>query len=337
MVSPRARLAARENPRYKATVTSLTIWVNHRLTARQQERLHEVTAPHRLLLKPGATSAPELSEVDVAFGQPPIADVVESPRLRWVQLSSAGYGSYDRPDLREAFSRRGAVLTKSSYVYAAPCAEHVLGFMLAWARQLPAAFRAQLQGRGWPQEELRGRSFLLEEQQIILFGFGSIGARLVELLSPFTRRVVGVRRKVRGDEAVPTIRFEDATLPSRLGQADHVVNLMPGAPGTAHYFDAARFASFKQGSVFYNVGRGTTVDQAALMGHLTSGHLRAALLDVTEPEPLPPDHPLWQTPNCFITPHSAGGHHDEGERLVQHFMANFARFVRSEPVLDRAF
>lgn len=318
-------------------VTSLTIWVNHRLTARQQERLQEVTAPHRLLLKPGAASAPELSEADIAFGQPPIADVIKSPRLRWVQLSSAGYGSYDRPDLRQAFTERGAVLTKSSYVYAAPCAEHVLAFMLAWARQLPAAFRTQREERGWPQEELRGKSFLLEEQEVILFGFGSIGARLVELLSPFTRRVVGVRRQVRGDETIPTVGFDDPTLSKRLGQADHVVNLLPGAPATVRYFDDTRLASCKQGAVFYNVGRGTTVDQDALIRHLTSGHLRAALLDVTEPEPLPADHPLWQTPSCFITPHSAGGHHDEGERLVQHFVTNFARFVRSEPVLDRAF
>jgi phosphoglycerate dehydrogenase-like enzyme len=321
----------------RRAVTSLTIWVNHRLTTRQKERLQEVTASHQLLLKPGAASAPELSEVDVAFGQPPIADVIKSPRLRWVQLSSAGYGSYDRPDLRQAFAERGAVLTKSSYVYASPCAEHVLGLMLAWARQLPAAFWTQREERGWPQEELRAKSFLLEEQEIILFGFGSIGARLVELLSPFTRRIVGVRRRVRGDETIPTVSFDDSELPRRLGQADHVVNLLPGAAATARYFDDARFASFKRGAVFYNVGRGTTVDQPALIRHLTSGQLRAALLDVTEPEPLPPEHPLWQTPNCFITPHSAGGHHDEGERLVQHFMTNFARFTRSEPVLDRAF
>jgi phosphoglycerate dehydrogenase-like enzyme len=318
-------------------VTSLTIWVNHRLTARQQERLEEVTAPHRLVLAPGAASAPELADADVAFGQPPIADVLESPRLRWVQLSSAGYGSYDRPDVRQAFAERGAVLTKSSYVYAAPCAEHVLGLMLAWARQLPGAFRTQHEDRGWPQEKLRSNSFLLEGQEVILFGYGSIGARLVELLSPFTRRVVGVRRRVRGDETVPTISFDDSTLSTRLGQADHVVNLLPGAAATARYFDDARFTSVKPGAVFYNVGRGTTVDQSALMRHLSSGHLRAALLDVTEPEPLPPEHPLWQTPNCFITPHSAGGHHDEGERLVEHFMTNFARFARSEPVLDRAF
>lgn len=318
-------------------MTSSTIWVNQGLTPPQQERLRQATAPHCLVIKPGAVSAPELSEADVAFGQPPLLDVIASPRLRWVHLSSAGYGSYDRPDVRQAFGARGAILTKSSFVYASPCAEHVLSFMLAWGRQLPLAFGNQLQKREWPQDELRGRSVLLENQEVMLFGFGSIGARLVELLAPFTRRVVGVRRQVRSDEAITTIPFDDPSLSERLGRADHVVNLLPGTPATARYFDAARFDCFKPGAVFYNVGRGTTVDQPALLRRLSSGELRAALLDVTDPEPLPPDHPLWQAPNCFITPHAAGGHHDEGERLLQHFIANFQRFTRAEPVLDRAF
>lgn len=316
---------------------SFKIWVNHRLNAQQEQRLREATAPHALLLSPGAASAPELSDMDVAFGQPPIADVTASPRLRWVQLSSAGYGSYDRTDLRQAFEARGAVLTKSSFVYAAPCAEHVLGFMLAFARQLPRALETQLGERAWPQDELRSKSFSLSGQEVMLFGFGSIGVRLSELLSPFTRRVVGVRREVRGDEPIEALSFDDPSLGKRLGQADHVVNLLPGAAATARYFDEARFADFKPGAVFYNVGRGTTVDQPALIRRLGAGQLRAALLDVTDPEPLPPEHPLWRTPNCFITPHCAGGHHDEGERLLQHFMSNFARFVRSEPLLDRAF
>ena len=85
------------------------------------------TAGHRLLLGAEATAA-ELARAQVAFGQPPVNETRDSPALRWVQLSSAGYGSYDRPDVREAFARRGAVLTKSSAVYANPCAEHVLAF-----------------------------------------------------------------------------------------------------------------------------------------------------------------------------------------------------------------
>jgi phosphoglycerate dehydrogenase-like enzyme len=321
--------------RYKARVTSLTIWTNHRSTPAQEERLRRATSGHRLLLE--ATGSTELSEADVAFGQPPLAGVLASSRLRWVQLSSAGYGSYDQPEARRIFAERGAVLTKSSFVYAAPCAEHVLAFMLAWARRLPAALQAQWGERNWPQDELRGQSVLLQDQRVMFFGYGSIGARLSELLSPFTRHMIGVRRVNRGTEPIETLTFDDARLSAELGRADHVINLLPGAQGTARYFDASRFAGMRRGAVFYNVGRGSTVDQLALAENLASGQLAAALLDVTEPEPLPPEHALWRAPNCFITPHAAGGHHDEGDRLVDHFIANLKRFERAEPVLDRAF
>ena len=91
----------------------------------------------------------------------------------------------------------------------------------------------------------------------------------------------------------------------------------------------------KPGAVFYNIGRGTTVDQDALGEALRSGRLRAAYLDVTDPEPLPPEHPLWTTPNCVITPHTAGGHDNEWTRLVQHFLANLRRHEAGQPLLDR--
>jgi phosphoglycerate dehydrogenase-like enzyme len=307
------------------------------MTPEQEERLRLATSAHRLVLGTSAAAGAELAHADVAFGQPPLRDVLSSERLRWVQLSSAGYGSYDQPDARRVFAERGLVLTKSSFVYAAPCAEHVLSFMLAWARQLPAALASQWGERAWPQDALRRQSFLLEDQRVMLFGFGSIGARLVQLLTPFTPHLIGVRRVARGEEPIETLTFEDPRLLDALGRADHVINLLPGATATTHYFDRARLAAMRRGAIFYNVGRGTTVDQVALAENLTSGHLQAALLDVTEPEPLPPDHALWRAPNCFITPHSAGGHHDEGERLVAHFIANFRRFERREPVLDRAF
>jgi phosphoglycerate dehydrogenase-like enzyme len=324
------------HPRYKAAVPSFTVWTNHRMNTAQEAQLREATAAHRLLI--GAEASPSaLAEADVAFGQPPVGEATSSEKLRWVQLSSAGYGSYDKPDVRAAFARRGAVLTKSSFVYANPCAEHVLAFMLAGARQLPAALAEQRGDRGWPQGPLRERSRLLTGQRVIFFGFGSIGARLAELLAPFTRELAGVRRNPRGDEPIETFDFDDPRLDERLGAADHVVNLLPGTPDTAHYFDAGLFSRCKPGAVFYNVGRGTTVDQPALIAALESRRLGAALLDVTEPEPLPADHPLWRAPNCVITPHTAGGHHDEGDRLVEHFVTNLARFERGEPVRDRAF
>ena len=111
-------------------------------------------------------------------------------------------------------------------------------------------------------------------------------------------------------------------LADTLANTDHVVDILPESAETRHFFNAARFASIKPGAIFYNIGRGTTVDQEALLNALRSKRIASAWLDVTEPEPLPDDHPLWSEPNCFITPHVAGGHADEAKTLVRHFLKN---------------
>jgi phosphoglycerate dehydrogenase-like enzyme len=98
---------------------------------------------------------------------------------------------------------------------------------------------------------------------------------------------------------------------------------------------AARLALMKPDAAFYNIGRGTTVDQAALLTALREGPLAAAYLDVTDPEPLPPTHPLWDQPNCFITPHAGGGHRGEYERLIRHFLDNLQKFEAGERLNDR--
>jgi phosphoglycerate dehydrogenase-like enzyme len=188
--------------------------------------------------------------------------------------------------------------------------------------------------RAWPQHALRGRARLLEGQSVVLVGFGSIGLRLAALLAPFGAVVTGVRRRVAGDEPVPTVAWGTPEAFRALAAADHVVDLLPGGAHTHHAFDAARLATLKPSAVFTNIGRGSTVDQDALAVALAAGRLAAAYLDVTEPEPLPPDHPLWTTPHCVVTPHMAGGDADEGVRLVDHFLENLARFESGRPLLD---
>ena len=120
-----------------------------------------------------------------------------------------------------------------------------------------------------------------------------------------------------------------------LSSADHVVNLLPANDSTNKFMTAARFGLMRQGATFYNIGRGSTVDQDALVAVLKSGQLAAAYLDVTEPEPIPRNHPLWTAPNCFITPHTAGGHDTEFQRLVEHFLSNLDRFEKGDPLIDR--
>jgi phosphoglycerate dehydrogenase-like enzyme len=168
---------------------------------------------------------------------------------------------------------------------------------------------------------------------VLILGYGAIARRLAELLKPFRLRVVAVRRDVHGDEPIELHPIDQ--IDQLLPDADHVANALPDNPSTRHLMNAARFGLMKAGAEFYNIGRGSTVDQEALLEALRSGRLAAASLDVTDPEPLPASHPLWSQPNCFITPHIAGGMADEASALVRHFLANLANFVADRPLLDR--
>jgi phosphoglycerate dehydrogenase-like enzyme len=276
---------------------------------------------------------PLLAHADIAFGQPSVPDCVAAPRLRWIELSTAGYTRYDKDEFKEELRRRGAVLTNASAVFADACAQHALAMILGLARQLPHSLRDQLNDRSWRSAEHRYNSRLLTGQTVLLLGFGAIGRRLAELLTPFRVKLMAFRRQTRSEQNVRIVAAENIS--SALAEADHVVNILPENEATVGYVNARRLACCKRGARFYNVGRGTTVDQPALLEALESGRLDSAYLDVTDPEPLPVDHPLWSAPNCYITAHTAGGRHDQDEALVEHFLSNLAAFGNGAPMIDR--
>jgi phosphoglycerate dehydrogenase-like enzyme len=274
-----------------------------------------------------------LGSAVIAFGQPDVETVMKSTNLRWVQLDSAGYERYDRDDLRDLLRQRDLIITNSSKVYAQPCAEHLLAMIFALARQLPGAMAAQSTDHSWPMATLRAESRLLQGQRALLLGYGTIGRTVAELLRPLRMELCGYRRRPDGREEIPMVGGEG--LLTELAKADHVINILPANPSTRGFCDRALFAGMKRGAIFYNIGRGMTVDQEALRLQLESGHLAAAALDVTDPEPLPSDHPLWTAPNCLITPHTAGGHGREKEVLLDHFLGNLRRYLKGEPLNDR--
>ena len=312
----------------------LHIWCNYAFTAAGTELIRAGTAHCRLTLVDSAVPAPSLGTADILLGQPDADFLLAATRVRWAEITSAGYTRYDRDDLRAALRTRDAALTNSSRVFDEACAQHLVAMLLALARELPRCLANQRGPRVWLHDEPRaGRRFLLNGQSAVIYGYGAIARRVVEILRPLGLRLTGVRRRPRGDEAVPMLTEAEAD--TRLGETDHVFNLLPASASTAHYFDAARFARCKPGACFYNIGRGTTVDQDALTASLRAGHLAAAYLDVTDPEPLPPGHPLWAAPNCFITPHIAGTHDNEETRLVEHFLVNLTAFEAGQALTDR--
>lgn len=322
---------------------SLKVWTNHVFRPEAltifDARLR--AAGHTLIVSPKATPMvlaagsddPRMAEADVVFGQPDVGQTMVCPQLKFVALSSAGYTRYDRPDFRAAMQGRRVPVTNASQVFADPCAQHVLAQMLALERNLLVQYRNQQGVREWRYLNDRFTNGTLTRRTVLLLGYGAIGRRLAELLKPFGTKVIAYRRNPVGDEGVPVVG--EMALPAAFGAADHVVNILPDSPATTGWMNASRFAQMKPGARFYNIGRGTTVDQPALMAALESGHLGAAYLDVMEPEPLPPSHPLWEAKNCLVTCHIGGGTREQDENLANHFIENLAAFVRGSPLVDR--
>lgn len=315
---------------------ALHLWCNYDFREPVAARLRAGAHRHRLTLVDSSVSVPAAGELppDVLLGQPDPVYLLETTTVRWAEITSAGYTRYDRDDLRREIAGRGSSLTNSSRVFDEACAQHLAAMILALARELPRCLENQRGERVWLHDEPRvGRRFLLNGQKAILYGYGTIARRAVEILLPLGLELAGVRRTPRGDEVIPILTEQEADL--RLGEMDHVINILPASDSTVHYFDGRRFSRFKRGARFYNLGRGTTVDQEALVAVLHAGTLDAAYLDVTDPEPLPPEHPLWSAPSCYITPHIAGTHDEEEIRLVEHFLANLAAFESGQPLIDQ--
>lgn len=314
-------------------IKPLRIWCNAELDEAAIQRLRDATAHHHLVVDQKlAANAWEESEpsnalldAEIAFGQPNRITCQQSPHLRWLATNSGGYTTYDLPEFREGLRERGAVFTTSSSVFADPCAQHVLGMMLALNRRFPDSWADQQKpSPPWAYNARRMQSHLLNGQTVLILSFGTIARRLVKYLEPFGMKIYALRRRAYSESGVYVIAEE--RLSAVLPEVDHLVNILPQNASTDHYVNARRLALLKPGARFYNIGRGTTVDQNALMEALRAGRVGEAYLDVTEPEPLPPEHPLWATPNCHITPHTSGGRVDQAAAVVDHFIRNLQRF-----------
>jgi phosphoglycerate dehydrogenase-like enzyme len=320
----------------------LTIWTNTHVPPDLNEKLVATLSPHRLIQAAdktannlaGAAADPGLATADIALGQPHPKQVAACPKLKLVQLTTAGYTRYDTAEFRDAVKRNGTAVCNASSVYAEPCAQHALAMMLAFNRRLPQSLDNQRGPRDWPYLPLRSESKLLNGQTVLLVGYGAIARRLGQLLAPFEMNLIGFRRNPAGDEnGVRMLHI--GQLDDWLGRADHVVNILPLSRETEQFFNIERLAKLKRSAYYYNIGRGATNDEYALWTALETGHFAAAYIDAFAAEPLPKDDPLWHAPRCFITPHTAGGHANEYERHVEFFLDNLRRFRAGEEVIDR--
>ena len=267
---------------------------------------------------------PELEAVFAwNFDRPRLLDVVpRAPRLRWIQSISAGVEELASPTL----PAHGVVLTHAAGVYDPGLAESVLGFVLAFSARLLED--ARLRPGEWPADEIT----LLRGATALVVGAGSIGTEVGRLLRAVGLHVRGVARTPRQPDETFEAILGVEELHSELARADHVVNVLPITAATRGLFDAAAFAAMKPHGVFVNIGRGSTVDEPALIEALERGVIAGAALDVFEVEPLPTESPLWRMSNVLVSPHRAGDHERWADDVVALFVDNLERFVAGEPL-----
>jgi D-2-hydroxyacid dehydrogenase (NADP+) len=267
-------------------------------------------------------------------------DLLETcPDLRWVHSQGTGVDGLLFSELVES----DVVVTNNSGVQASNMAEHLLAMMLAFARGLPELVRHQSKGK-WIQPlrtQVKDQSDFYEHptfeigyQTLGIAGLGSVGRALAVRARALGMHVIGFRRR-QGDppEGIDRIYGPD-DWHEMLAEADHIANCLPLTPRTRHLFGEREFQSMKPTAYFYNVGRGETVDQDALTRALQSSGIAGAGLDVTTPEPLPADSPLWYTPNVLITSHTSGLSPNRWDRGIEILIENIRRYRQGQPLVN---
>ena len=248
-------------------------------------------------------------------------DVAEvAPNLQWVQAVGAGTAQLQSAGLAES----GIVLTSAAGMNAVGIAEFVIGRLISTWKQFPL-LEDQHRRHEWIPvfgEELSGAT-------LGLLGLGAIASAVAQRARAFDLRLLATRRSWTPGATAPDIDelYPPERLHEMLGQCDAVVAAVPETPETMGLMDAAAFAAMKPGAWFCNVGRGTLVDEPALIAALESGHLRGAALDVASREPLPADDPLWDAPNLFISPHCSTSPSRLFQNLHGLFLDNLTAFL----------
>ncbi|MDO8615923.1 MAG: D-2-hydroxyacid dehydrogenase [Dehalococcoidia bacterium] len=275
-----------------------------------------------------------LAGTEVILSNPVVPDgiVSRAPKLRWLQLTSAGVDRLlDAPVVRSRVT-----VTTASGIHAVPISEYVLGAMLAFAKGFPRALKAQAEGTWrpfWPEE--------LEGKTVGIAGMGAIGRRVAQLSRALGLRVLAMRRSAErrlvggetGDPCVDEL-LPPSELPYLLAESDYVVVAAPLTPETRGMFGEAELRAMKPTAVIINIARGALIDEGALARALKERWIAGAALDVFEREPLPAESALWALDNVLLTPHISGGTPRYMERAVDLFCDNLRRYLDGRPLLN---
>jgi phosphoglycerate dehydrogenase-like enzyme len=290
----------------------------------------------------------EIADAGAFFGKLTPGLLAAARQLRWVQAPTASLEHYVFPEL----VAHPAVLTNMRGLYSDLIADHVMSYVLCFARNLHLYVRRQVERRWEPVGGEAARSTFtagpgtvsaidrahlhLADQTLGVVGLGEIGSEIARRALAFGMRVVAVDPvKTRGPEGVAAV-WPVARLDELLATSDFVVVAAPHTPETAKMFRRPQFRRMKPTAYFVNIGRGAIVDLADLTAALQAGELAGAGLDVFETEPLPKEHPLWGMENVIVTPHVAGASPRVAERHIGVLLTNVRRFAAGQPLTNVA-
>ena len=266
----------------------------------------------------------QIREADIILGNLPVARLAQAENLKWLQLNSSGADAY----AAEGALAPEVILTNATGAYGLAISEHLLAATFFLKKKLGRYYINQ-KNREWKDE---GQVTAVSGSRTLVIGLGSIGGDYARKMALLGSRVIGIRRtKAECPDYLEEIgTFED--IDRFLPEADIVAMALPNTPQTYHIMNEERLSGMKRGSILLNVGRGTAIDQDALVKVLRNGPLTGASIDVTDPEPLPEDHPLWRCENLLLTPHIAGDYHlqETLDQIVELFIDNLGRYARGK-------
>jgi phosphoglycerate dehydrogenase-like enzyme len=293
----------------------------------------QAAAPGVKLVAPtgSADIVREAADADAVIGEC-VPEVIQAgQRIRWVQRMYAGV---ERCLAIPAFTQRGIVLTNMQKVAGSVMAEHVMAFMFGLARGFASYVPLQAKAE-WNEDAVpESRMWEVKGRTMLVIGLGGIGTEVAKRANALGMTVLAIRNS--GTEGPPFVSQVGLTkdLHAFAARSDVIVDTLPMTPDTKGMINKAFFDDVKRGALFINVGRGGTVVTPDLVAALQDGRLGGAGLDVTDPEPLPPDHPLWHAPNVLITPHVSAAL--EGNETPRWILAkeNLRRYVAGDKLLS---
>ena len=270
----------------------------------------------------------DLARYEIIVGSPRPEDLKWAKHLRWLQTQTSGV---DRFVDRSLFARSDILLSNASGAYGRQIADQVIATVIAFNHSL-LHYHSQMTDSLW---QVRPSSADLWEQTLLVIGLGDLGRHVVQRAKWHGMRVIAVKRTIADTlvdvDVVATLDGLEALLP----EADYVVLCAPSTAETRQVMDRRRIALMKRSSFLINVARGTLVDHDALTEALRGGHLAGAALDVTDPEPLHPGHPLWTLPNVLITPHSSGLSCNDPRRVFKIVHENMRKYLAGQPLRNQ--